>query len=342
MTTAERPTVAVVSLGGTVAMTSQDSRGAAPTVDAEGLVATVPKLQDHARVEAHQFSSVPSASLRVSDLIGFLPRLERLCDEGAQGLVITTGTDTLEEVSYLFDLLWKRSEALVVTGAMRTADAVGSDGPANLLASVTVAASAQARDRGCLVVLNDEVHAARAVRKAHTTRLDAFVSSGHAPIGRLHEGKVRLRARQERSPVLELPAELTRAPRVALLRLTLDQEVDLLQHAVEGYDGIVLEVYGAGHVPSWWIDALRPAVQRLPIAVTTRTGSGPLLRNSYGFDGSERDLVELGLHLLDDMDGLKARILLIAALLHSPDREGVTKIMCNHQFSGTMAFGGAT
>ena len=335
MSDADLPQIAVLSLGGTVAMTTGDGAGAKPTVDAAGLVAAVPGIERRARVVTEALSSTPGASLRLGDLLRFVPRMESLCGEGADGLVVTTGTDTLEEVAYVFDLVWNRDEPLVVTGAMRTADAAGSDGPGNLLGAVTVAASAEARGRGCLVVLNDDVHSGRAARKIHTTRLDAFESFGQPPLGRVHEGRTLLRAVDPRQPVAQLPARFTAVPRVALLRLTLDQDVDLLEYAAATHDGVVIEVFGAGHVPAWWVDALRAAVQRVPIAITSRTGEGALLRNSYGFRGSERDLADIGLHFMDEMDGVKARILLIAALLTSSDREEVENIMSMRTTVGT-------
>jgi L-asparaginase len=330
MTEVELPRVAVLSLGGTVAMTSDEGAGATPTVDAAGLVAAVPGLTERARVVAEALSSIPGASLRLPDLIGFVGRMESLCDEGAEGVVVTTGTDTLEEVAYLFDLLWGRNEPLVVTGAMRTADAAGSDGPGNLLGAVTVAASREARGRGVFVVINDDVHTARAARKTHTTRLSAFESVGGPPLGRVHEGRVLLWAAEPRQPALRPSANVSTVPRVALLRLTLDQDVELLDHAAATHDGLVVEVFGAGHVPAWWVGALGLAAKRVPVAMTSRTGSGALLRSSYGFPGSERDLVGLGLHFLDDMDGVKARILLMTALLVSSDRKEVDQHMSMH------------
>jgi L-asparaginase len=240
-------------------------------------------------------------------------------------VVVTTGTDTLEEVAYLLHLLWRRDEPVVVTGAMRTADAPGSDGPANVLAAVTVAASPTARGHGCLVTLNNQVHSAAAVRKSHTTSPAAFRSVGAVPVGEVHEGTARLAAPAPRPTPLPLPAALGDVPRVALLRVTLDDDAELFRHAASHYDGVVVEVFGAGHVPSWWVEPLREAARRIPVAVVSRTGEGRLLRGSYGFPGSERDLVSADTLLIDGFDGIKARILLTLALLSSSDRTEVTR-----------------
>ena len=331
------PQVAVLSLGGTVAMTTVDDAGARPRVGAAELVSAVPELEERARVTTLALSSVPSASLRLMDLLGFFTKMESVCDEGAQGVVLTTGTDTLEEVAYLFDLFWCREQPVVVTGAMRTADAPGTDGPSNLLGAVTVAASPEARGRGCLVVINDDVHTGRAVRKAHTTRLDAFTSVGGSSVGRVHEGRALLRPALPRQHVLRMPSQARNVPKVALIRLTLDQDVDLFEHAAQTHDGVVVEVFGAGHIPAWWVDAVERATRRVPVVVTSRTGDGALLRDSYGFRGSERDLVNAGVHVLDELDGVKARILLIAALLTASDRKEVDEIMTSATPSTALA-----
>lgn len=329
MLDAELPRVAVLSLGGTVAMTAASgTSGAIPTVTADELVAQVPGLRRRADVVTGALSSVPSASLRLVSLLEAIPQLENLCAQGADGIVLTTGTDTLEEVSYLIDLFWRRDEPVVITGAMRTADAASSDGPANLLAAVTVAASPTARGLGCLTVMNDGVHSGRFVRKTHTTRVDAFASVGPGPLGRVHEGRAELGGTAPRArTILPLHPGVDPVPTVALLRLALDLDVELLSYAAQTYDGIVVEAFGAGHVPEWWVDALHDAHQKVPVVVTSRTGSGAMLRRSYGFRGSEKDLLELGLHLFDDMDGVKARILLTAALLTSSDRSETDSIL---------------
>lgn len=311
--------VAVRSLGGTVAMTSRDGHGGAtPTLDAAALLAAVPRLDDVARIDVDSLSSVPSASLKIDELIQHLDGLENACDNGAAGVVLTTGTDSMEEVAYLFDLLWERPEPLVITGAMRAADAPGADGPANLLAAVVVASSPAARDRGCLVVMNDEVHEARSVRKLHTTSPAAFGSPASGPVGRVHEGRALLdRSLPPRITVGPRPTGIP-VPRVALLRVALGDDSLLLHEAVAKYDGVVVESFGGGHVPAWWVQPLLAAAREKPVVLASRTGSGPLLRQSYGFTGSESQLLDGGLISAGSLDGLKARILLTALLMLDP------------------------
>lgn len=314
-----KPRVSIRSLGGTVAMTAgSGAPGAAPAVDAGELVDAVPQLEAVAVVDAASLLNLPSASLDVATLLDCLGELSAAVEQGADGVVVTTGTDTMEEVAFLFDLLWRHDEPLVLTGAMRTADAPGADGPANLAAAVTVAASPAARRRGCLVVMCDEVHAAHAVQKQHTSSPAAFRSPETGPVGRVHETQALLSAAGTRLVPFALPT-VSRVPKVALLRVTLGEGTDLLEHAVEDYDGIVVEALGGGHVPSSWVPPLLAAARRLPVVLASRTGSGPLLSQTYGFEGSERQLLDGGLVSAGDLDGLKARILLIVALMVEPD-----------------------
>ena len=285
--------------------------GAVPAVDAASLVGSVPGLASAAVVETSPLLALPSASLDISTVLGLAPALHAAAS-GACGVVVTTGTDTLEEVAFLLDLVWTRSEPVVLTGAMRTADSAGADGPANLLAAVTVAASVAARDQGCLVVMNDEVHAANTVRKLHTTSPAAFASPETGPAGRVQEGKVALRAREPRPAALVPQGEV---PRVALVRVTLGDDATLLRHAVERCDGVVVEGLGGGHVPSWWVEPLLAAAQHMPIVLASRTGAGGLLERTYGFAGSERQLLGGGLVSAGHLDGLKARLLLTVAMM---------------------------
>lgn len=316
--TTERPLVSVRGLGGTVAMTADASlTGVAPRLDAAALVDAVPALRALARVDARSLCTVPSASLEIGDLLGYLPALQQACESGSRGVVVTLGTDTMEEVAYLFDLVWDRPEPLVLTGAMRAADAPGADGPANLLAAVTVAVSPHAAGHGVLVVMGDEIHAARWVRKLHTSSPAAFGSPAAGPLGRVHEGTARLVSAPAERRVLPLPAA-TVPPRVALLRLSLGDDPTLLERAVQTYDGIVVEAYGGGHVPATWVAPLVTAARRLPVVLASRTGAGPLLHRSYDFPGSERELLAGGLLSAGQLDGLKARILLTILLAPGP------------------------
>jgi L-asparaginase len=311
-----RPAVAVYALGGTIASIPGAAPGAAPGLTAEELIAAVPALEGVADLSATSFRQVPSPELTLSDLGALVERAGVDVEGGAAGVVATQGTDTLEESAFVLDLLWNLDAPFVLTAAMRNPGLPGADGPANLLAAVRVAASPATRGLGCVAVLNDEIHAARFVRKTHATSPATFRSWAGGPLGWVAEDRVRVASRPVRPPVEGLPAaaDLEGAP-VALLRVTLGDDGRLLD-AVEslGYRGLVVEATGGGHVPRGWAEPLGRLARSLPVVLASRTGAGEVLRSTYGFVGSEIDLLERGLIPAGALDGPKAR-LLVALLL---------------------------
>lgn len=307
--TAQR-TVSVVSLGGTIAMTGagRDDAGVVPTLDAAALLAAVPQLSGlDCQLTARSLRTVPGASLSFDDLYDLVSVVRGEVDSGVDGVVITQGTDTIEETAYFLDLTVDRAAPVVVTGAMRNPTMAGADGPANLLAAVQAAASEQLRDVGCVVVMGDEIHAARHVHKMHSTSPGAFVSPDAGLIGRVVEGNPRLFMRPVAAPTYPVP---TRAVRIGLVTACLDDDGELLQRLGTGFDGVVVAGFGVGHVPVAFVAPLTELASRLPVVLASRTGAGPVLRTTYGFPGSERDLQDRGLINSGYLGPFKARILL--------------------------------
>lgn len=320
-----RPKVTVISLGGTIAMTHAGEGGVTPTLEGLDLVA-VPGLEDVAELSAVSFRQLPSAHMTLEDVIALSGELIRHIDEGTDGIVVTQGTDTLEEVAFALDVLLERDTPVVVTGAMRNPTLPGADGPANLLAAVQVAASAQAWGLGTLVVFNDEIHAAHYVQKTHTTSTATFRSPLTGPLGWVVEGRVRILNRPIKRPRISLAPGGTPGAivPVALLTMSLGDDgrsIDLVQQA--GYGGLVVEAFGAGHVPVPVADRLKELAAVMPVVMASRTGSGEMLRHTYDFRGSETDLLEGGLIGAGYLDGPKARILLALLLSSGADREQV-------------------
>ena len=305
---ARRPRVLVCSLGGTIAMTDRGDGGVVPTESAQSLVDAVPGLDTVADIEAMSFRQIPGAHLTLDDIVE-LGRVLGGRSKDVDGIVITQGTDTLEETSFALDLLWDADTPLVVTGAMRNPTLPGTDGPANLLAAVTVAGAGSARGAGCLVVLGDEVHAARFVQKRHTTRPSAFESPGAGAVGVVSEGDVHIWAAPQR---VRLPAPAASpVPAVALVRMSLGDDGRLLDEIGRlGYAGLVVEAFGGGHVPPAVARRLGDLATSLPVVLASRTGAGPVLHATYGFPGSELDLLGRGLLPAGTLDGLRARIVL--------------------------------
>lgn len=322
MTDPTLPRIVYLALGGTIAsVTSGDPRdcGAVPRIAARDLLAGVPAIAQVARVEARQLGMVPSPSLDFDDVQRALDAARDAVGSGASGVVLSQGTDTIEETAYLLDLAWDRPEPLVVTGAMRHASSPGADGPANLLAAVCVAAAPAAVGRGVLVVLDDEVHAAGTVRKTHTSSTGAFASPGSGPLGRVTEGSPVFHAPASRAPALT--TRVAPLPPVALHRVTLADDGRVLSTLDGlGYRGAVIEGFGGGHVAERTVDAVRALAAQMPVVLASRTGAGATLTTTYGFAGGEIDLLGAGLVPAGTLDGLKARLLLAALLaLDAPD-----------------------
>lgn len=323
------PKVQVFSLGGTISSTGSDEEGVEPTLTGEELVADVPQISEAADVSAVSFRQAPSGELTVRDLSGLASEIERCVDEGASGAVVTQGTDTIEETAFALDLLVDRDAPVVVTGAMRNPTLPGADGPANLLASIQVAASETARDLGAMVVLNDEIHAARFVRKAHTHNPATFRSDPVGPVGWVSEGTPRIVLRPGRRSRIRHSENPPDCP-VALLTIALGDDGRLLSTVEQlGYAGLVVEAMGGGHVPSIIVDALQDLAGTLPVILASRTGTGEVLRSTYGFPGSEMDLLERGLVRAGPLDGLKARMLLTLLLASGKTREEVSQAFDN-------------
>lgn len=329
------PRIAVFTLGGTIAMmTEPGSAGAAPVLGASQLLGSVPGLAGlPASPVLHDFRQLPSSALSIQDVLGLSGAVAAELDAGCAGAVVVQGTDTIEETCYLLDLLHAGDQPVVVTGAMRTRDAAGADGPANMLAAIQAAASPELAGLGVLVVFADEIHAARYVRKAHATSIAAFVSPSAGPVGHVIEGRVRLLARPVR-PEIGLPgagrggaagAGDGAAVRVGLATMALGDDGAMLRAAADAgvLDGLVVAGFGAGHVPPGVAGILYGLATRIPVVIASRTGAGTVLEGTYGWVGSEIDLTSRDVISAGFLDPLKARLLLHVLLSRGATRADV-------------------
>lgn len=312
MPSQDRRRVAVFSLGGTIAMTAQPDGTVAPALSAQDLLAAVPQLDAvNAELEIHDFRRLPGASLSFDDLFSLAAAIREAVAQGADGVVVTQGTDTIEETAYFLDLRCAGLAPVVVTGAMRNPTMAGADGPANILAAVRTAADRRTPRRS-LVVFADEIHAANEVRKTHSTSIAAF-TSWPGPIGFVAEDRVHLQSTAHPSP--RITADPTRKVHTALATMALGDDGSVIEGIGRSVEGIVVAAMGVGHVPSDCVPALENLAARIPVVLATRTGRGPVLRKTYGYPGSESDLLGRGLISAGTLDPVKAKVLLHTALM---------------------------
>ena len=305
-------------------MTASARGGVAPTLSPRQLLDAIPGLSDTGLTfDVVAFRSQPGACLTFEDLTQLAAAVHTRLLAGAAGSVVIQGTDTIEETAYLLDLLHDLPQPVVVTGAMRNPTTAGADGPANLLAAIQVAASRQARDLGCLVVLADEIHAAARVRKTHSTSPGTFASPNGGPLGYLVEGTPTILHRPTVRHTVPASESGATQPRVGLYTATLGDDGTLLKDMAGGLDGLVVAGFGVGHVPDTWLDPLTDLATRIPVVLASRTGAGPVLTGTYGFPGSERDLIARGLIPAGLLDPYKARILLHLVLAAGAERRTV-------------------
>jgi L-asparaginase len=309
------PRIKFLATGGTIA-----TRGGA-RLSAEEVLQLVPGLQRYARPEPEQFANVASTAMTLDQWVQLAKRTNEVFegDSGIAGAVITSGTDSLEELAYFLHLTVKTGKPVIVVGSMRNAGAPGFEGPANLLDAFRVAASPESRGKGVLVVLNDEINSAREVTKTDALRLQTFQSRPYGILGVVDPDRVvyyREPLKRHTQKTEFDVSGLTGLPRVDIMMFYQGASSDLMRSAVDaGAKGIVIAVAGADLTGG----SLAPGVayaerQGVVVVAATRTGSGRIAALS-----SNR--VRDGLIGGEDLTPLKARILLMLALTktHSPN-----------------------
>lgn len=307
--------VAVISLGGTIAMIPDKAKqGVVPKLTADDLISAVPQLQ-HYDIVAETFSTVASCNVTFDVMYALAEKIKTYTD--IDGVVITQGTDSIEETSYLLDILLDVTIPVVVTGAMRHPSHIGADGGANLLSAVQVASAPNTHGLGVLVVLNDDIHSAQFVRKTHTSNTATFRSDPLGAIGWVSEGHVRIALTPQKYPPIALSHNRKKTS-VPIVKLGLDSDsipIDTLYNAP--IDGMVVEALGGGHVPLVVVESLYKMAQKIPVVLCSRTGQGETLSCTYGYPGAEIDLLAKGLIHGGRLNGLQARILLNLLLQHN-------------------------
>jgi L-asparaginase len=310
---ASRPKVVILATGGTIASRYDPALGrTVASQRAEDLLRALPKAAEVAEIELDDFATVPSFDMSVRFAFDMAMRANTLLARpDVSGVVVTHGTDTMEETSYLADLLLASEKPLVFTGAQRAHDDPQSDGPPNLLDALRAAASPDMRGLGAMVCFNGTLHAARDVTKVHTSAVEAFQSPALGPLGIVDRDRIVL----HRRPLLRRGFRVDRLEeRVELFRLSLGADLRALESAIEREPaGLVIEAFGRGNGPSGLTALVRRAsASGIVVLVTSRCPAGRV-EPIYG-GGGGRDLADAGGIFTGDLKGPKARLLLMVLL----------------------------
>ena len=307
--------IALLTTGGTIAMQASAKGGnlGAPPPFVEMLARTLPEAQ----VTVIPVLSRPSAGFSIAD-IASIAKAAADAAAGHDGVVITHGTDVLEETAFALELLTRTDTPIVLTGAMRLANQPSADGDANLIAACRVAGSEVARGKGVLVVFDDEIHWAPLAKKRHAFRTHAFSSEPFGPLGWVAEGRVRFTLTPEkRLPHLKWGGRETIIP---ILEAGPGLEPALMQ-SLPRYDALVLALPGAGHVADT-VPAILEAMP-MPVIFASRTGAGETLTHSYGYAGGEMDLIARGVIPAGPLHARQARIALAILLSNGAAKQDI-------------------
>lgn len=319
--------IAIIFTGGTISMKIDPNLHAAvPALTSEEIVNMIPNIENLAKIEVINYGNIPSPHITPSMMLEIGKIVEKTINRhDITGVVITHGTDTLEETAYLLDLLIKTSKPIVFLGAMRNSSELGYDGSSNLAAGLCTAISDNAKNKGVLVVMNNEVNAAAEVTKTNTLSLDTFKSPEFGPLGIVDNDEVifhrNIISHQHiNSDILE--------ERVALIKTVPGMNSDIIDFYIDtNYKGIVIEALGRGNVPPTMIHGIKRAIDsNIPVVMVSRCPTGRVL-DSYGYEGGGKHLRELGVILGGNLPGQKIRIKLMLALGMTKDMNKIKEII---------------
>ncbi|WP_078413622.1 asparaginase [Priestia abyssalis] len=306
-------TVYLFHTGGTISMKEDEKTGAVQPDSTNPLISKPLQLNRMVNVIAEQVFHLPSPHMTQNEMLILMNTInEKINEVPIDGVVITHGTDTLEETAYFLDLTINTDIPIVLTGAMRSSNEIGSDGPYNLISALKVASSEDAKGKGVLVVMNDEIHTAENVTKTHTSNVATFQSPQYGPIGLVtkrgvffhHTPTVR-----DNYPIQQLSKQ------VMLLKAYAGMD----EHIFNALDkmplnGLVIEALGQGNLPPKTVPALQKLIYKgIPIVLVSRCFNG-IVQDVYGYEGGGKQLKELGVIFSNGLNGPKARLKLLVAL----------------------------
>lgn len=318
--------VAVIFTGGTISMKVDPRLNAAiPALSSEEIMAMVTNIEKFTDIEIINYGEYPGPHITPEMMLELSKLVKKTIErDDITGVVVTHGTDTLEETAYLLDLTIKSEKPIVVVGAMRNSSELGYDGPSNLSAAICTAISNEAKNKGVLVVMNNEVNAASHVTKTNTLSLDTFKSPEFGPLGIVDNDKVIF----YRDIVNHHHIETDNIEsKVALIKCAAGMDSDLINYCIDsGYKGIIIEAMGRGNVPPEMLDGIKRNLNKnIPVVIVSRCPTGRVL-DTYGYSGGGKNLRDAGAIFGDNLPGQKARIKLMLILSITNDMNTIREI----------------
>lgn len=301
--------ILVLHTGGTISMQA-DASGAVVT-SSDNPMNHVSNPLEGIQVHSLDFFNLPSPHIKPKHMLALYQKIKEEADN-YDGVVITHGTDTLEETAYFLDTMEVPHMPIVLTGAMRSSNELGSDGVYNYLSALRVASDDKAADKGVLVVMNDEIHAAKYVTKTHTTNVGTFQTPTHGPLGLITKREILYFKTAEPRVRFDLNHIQGLVPIISAYAGMTDELIDMLD--LEQLDGLIIQAFGAGNIPKETAQKLESLLQKgIPVALVSRCFNG-IAEPVYAYQGGGVQLQKSGVFFVKELNAQKARLKLLIAL----------------------------
>jgi len=321
--------VLLIATGGTIAMRKDEAGKVVPAVSGHELIDSLPELTQEANWEICELSNVASCNIDPEHMKVLAMEVEHhfLSDPFLKGVIITHGTDTLEETAYFLDVAIKDTRPVILTASQRDASESDSDGPRNLHNAMRIALDPRAVNRGVVIALNEEINAARDVRKLHTSHVGAFNSGDIGALGSIDTGEVIWHRKAEHTVKLGVPTTLAN---VVICKAYTGMTASILRAMVqENTEAFVIEAFGRGNLPPQLVEEISDIIAKgIPVVITSRCLFGRTA-SVYGYPGGGADLERVGAWFSADLSTEKVRLFLSIALGQGMDKKQLKKILAN-------------
>lgn len=305
--------ILMITTGGTISMKlDRQKGGAVPSLKGDDLIRALPPIANLANLDVYEFANIPSPYMTPDLMMELAQFIDKKCAQDYDGVIVTHGTDTLEETAFFLETILHTNKPVILTAAMRNIDELSGDGPRNIWGALNASVcKSYSDDIGVTIVLNDEIHTARDVTKTYTSNVATFRSPLFGPVGLVDNDKVTFFFK----PYNRIKIYTTSVEnRIAMLKAYSGMDADVIDALIAlKYKGIVIEAFGRGNLPNWLVAPIKRAIDAgITVVISSRCYMGRVL-GDYAYDGGGKTLEDIGALFAYDLRGIKARILLMLA-----------------------------